>query len=370
MGKIPTWYVKKIITRSPSKMYYTMDQKNKLPDNDESYTPLQYSIRTYSADFTLQVLRDKMHDKEITIPSFQRKNVWTITQASRLIESFMMGLPIPQIYLHLEKNEKLLVIDGKQRLETIYGFFENRFGEKTFKLKDINKNSPYFGKSFSEFSLESQRKLKRLVLRAIITEQISPSNDNTSIYHIFERLNTGGTELKEQEIRNCVYHGKLNDLLNKLNEDKYWRLIYGVDKHNRNKKDVLYILRYMALYHDGDKYKKPMKEFLSTFMSKHRGATDNFLNDEKTRFEKTCEMMIKHLGKQPLYKPRRTLNPSSFDAIFIAFAKNFNSIPDDIEKRFKLLLNDEKFQDYITNATTDSKIIPLRLKLAEEILFG
>ena len=355
-----------------------MDQKNKLSDNnesdDESYTPLEYSIRTYSADFTLQVLRDKMHDGEIVIPPFQRKNVWTITQASRLIESFMMGLPIPQIYLHLEKNEDLLVIDGKQRLETIYGFFENKLGEKTsktpFKLKDINKNSRYFGKSFSEFSQEDQKKLKRLVLRAIITEQISPSNDNTSIYHIFERLNTGGTELKEQEIRNCVYHGKLNDLLNKLNEYEYWRLIYGVEKYNKNKKDVLYILRYMALYHDGDKYKKPMKEFLSTFMSKHGSADDNFLNDEKIRFEKTCKTMINYLGNKPLYKPRRTLNPSSFDAIFIAFAKNLNNVPSDIEKRFRSLLNNEKFQDYITNATTDSKIIPLRLELAEKVLFG
>ena len=110
--------------------------------------------------------------------------------------------------------------------------------KKPFKLKGINKNSPYFDKSFSEFSLEDQRKLKRLVLRAIITEQISPSNDNTSIYHIFERLNTGGTELKEQEIRNCVYHGKLNDLLNKLNEDKYWRLIYGVDQYNHEIKKM------------------------------------------------------------------------------------------------------------------------------------
>ena len=269
-----------------------MDQKTTLSDNDESYTPLQYSIRTYSADFTLQVLCDKINDGEIIIPPFQRKNVWTITQASRLIESFLMGLPIPQIYLHLDKNEKLLVIDGKQRLEAIFNFFEHKNSKKPFKLKGINKNSPYFDKSFSEFSLEDQRKLKRLVLRAIITEQISPSNDNTSIYHIFERLNTGGTELKEQEIRNCVYHGKLNDLLNKLNEDKYWRLIYGVDQYNRNKKDVLYILRYMALYHDGNKYKKPMKEFLSTFMSKHRNDSDNFLHDEKIRFEKTCEMMM------------------------------------------------------------------------------
>ena len=133
--------------------------------------------------------------------------------------------------------------------------------------------------------------MKRLVLRAVVTEQKHPEDDDTSMYHIFERLNTGGTVLKDQEIRNCIYHGKLNDLLNNLNTYPNWRKIVGNPQINKNKKDVQLILRYMALYHHSDQYRKPIKDFLSRFMNKNKDKNidDAFLENEEIRYQKNCD---------------------------------------------------------------------------------
>ena len=128
-------------------------------------------------------------------------------------------------------------MDNKDYL-AISKFFDNRFGDETskrqFKLKAINKQSNYYDKSFNEFTDAEKLKLKRVVLRSIISEQLYPEEDDVSMYYIFERLNTGGTELKDQEVRNCIYHGNFNDLLNKLNEYPNWRIIYGDKNTHKN----------------------------------------------------------------------------------------------------------------------------------------
>ena len=340
-------------------------------DDDDDETPLKFNITSHPTDFPLGVLYDKLKSGEIVIPQFQRTQVWNLPQASRLIESFLMGLPIPPIYFYTDKDQKLLVIDGQQRLLAISNFFDNRFGDETskrqFKLKAINKQSNYYDKSFNEFTDAEKLKLKRVVLRSIISEQLYPEEDDVSMYYIFERLNTGGTELKDQEVRNCIYHGNFNDLLNKLNEYPNWRIIYGDKNTHKNKKDVIYILRYMALYHHSSEYKKPIKDFLSRFMKKHQHAPESFLKDEEERFKKTCDKMIECLGNTPLNRNGSILNPSLFDAVFVAFAKNIDNIDPNIKPKFNQLLENETFQNCIGRGTTDSINVKKRLDLAEKM---
>ena len=343
---------------------------------DDEITPLHYNISNYPADFTLEVLYMKWKNSEIIIPAFQRGFVWNLVQSSRLIESFLMGLPIPSIFLYTGADEKYLVIDGSQRLRTIFFFFDGFFGDisnskssRVFRLEGINPKSQYFRKTFEDFDDSEKRKLKNQILRAVVIQQLVPKDDDTSIYHIFERLNTGGTILKDQEVRNCVYSGKLNDLLIDLNKYPSWRKILGKPNINSRQKDVQLILRYMALFHNSDNYKKPMKDFLSTFMSKNRNADETFLENERKRFIKTCDVLIDRLGKKPLH-PKGALNASFFDSIFVAFAKHCNSIQDDIKHRFEILKNDEIFQVKIGGATTDPEVVQSRLRIAEEKLFG
>lgn len=346
---------------------------------DAEITPLEYDLEFFPADFTIEVLNNKLQAGDIIIPKFQRGFVWKIAQSSRLVESIMMGLPMPPIFLYAQNDGRYLLIDGRQRLESISFFMNGYFNDKNtkrkkiFKLAGFNPDSYLYKKTYREFRDDTKRKFNNYVLRSIIIRQIKPKNDRTSIYHIFERLNSGGTALHEQEIRNCIYEGKLNTLLLELNRHSNWRKILNRPEIDSRQKDVTLILRYMALFHDQDNYKKPMKDFLSKFMEKNQNPSDRFINNEKKRFIKTCKLIIEKLGEQSL-RSKHTLNPALFDAVFVAFAKNVEQCPNDIREKFERLMNtdddDNKFKKLITDATTDSDVVKRRLMLANSTLFG
>ena len=232
-------------------------------------TPLHYELSIYPADFTLDGLYRKWKDEDIILPKFQRRFVWDIKRSSRLIESVMMGLPVPPIFFHLREDNKFEVIDGMQRLKSIFFFMDGIFsstgntgGKHIFSIKGINPESKLCGKTFENFDDIDRRKFRNYVLRATVIKQLNPSKDVTSIYHIFERLNTGGMTLRDQEVRNCVYDGKLNDLLIELNKYESWRKILGKDKEDKRQKDVGYVLRCLSLFHNHKQYKKPIRDFL------------------------------------------------------------------------------------------------------------
>jgi uncharacterized protein with ParB-like and HNH nuclease domain len=341
---------------------------------DSESTPVEFDISTYPADYTLEVLYQKWKSEDIVIPKFQRGFVWKINQASRLIESFMLGLPVPQIFIYTDPEQKSLIIDGQQRLKSIFFFFEGYFGEqdksgrrKIFKLEGIGEKSKWLNKTFNDFTDPDKRKLKDTVLRAIIVKQLNP-DDDTSITHIFERLNTGGTLLKNQEVRNCVYWGKLNDLLLELNAYPAWRKILGKPNYDSRQKDVEFILRFISLYHLSDKYTKPMKDFLSTFMKKNRNPSDEFIEQERTLFHSICDLIIELLVEKPFH-PRGALNASVFDSVFLAFSKHPNACPRDIKDRYKKLMLDKEFDKFTRSSTTDVEIVKKRSEIAEKILF-
>ena len=342
---------------------------------DEESTPIEFEITTFPADFTLEVLHKKWQNKDFLVPPFQRKFVWKKSQSSRLIESFMMGLPVPQVFLYIDPDEKLLIIDGQQRLKSVFYFFEGYWGEPDpknrrviFKLSELNEKSKWFNKTFNDFDDRDERKLKNALLRAILVKQLDPKDD-TSIYHVFERLNTGGTLLKPQEVRNCVYFGGLSKFLSELNENKLWRKILGKPVPDIHLKDVELILRYMSLYHWADRYQKPMKDFLSKFMNKYRNPPETFLVEEKTRFETTCKVIIEAIGERP-FNPRGPLNSSVYECVFLAFARHREKYPPDIKKRYGGLLSNTDFQDLTTSATTDVETVRKRAEMAENELFG
>lgn len=352
-------------------------QEIKSEDEDRESTPEEFEIATYPADYTLEILYQLYKNGEIIIPPFQRQYVWTMNQASRLIESFLLGLPVPQIFLYSEKDTgRFLVVDGQQRIKSIFYYFQGFFGEedqadnlRVFRMQGINENSRWYKKSFKELEPVDQRRLRNAVLRAIIVKQLNPEDD-TSIYHIYERLNSGGTSLNTQEIRNCVYSGKLSSLLYELNLYENWRKIIGNSKPDRRQRDIELILRYIALFHWRDRYKKPMKDFLSSFMKRHRNPDIEFLEQEKLRFKSTCDVVVTRLGEKP-FNPYRGLNTAIFDAVFVAFAcHHLSEIPGDIADRYKRLLKDDCFKECTESGTTDPTSVRKRYERAEKILFG
>ena len=344
-------------------------------DEDYESAPPDYRISTYPADFTLEGLHKKWKDSEIRIPEFQRSFVWKQVQASKLIESFLVGLPVPAVFFYTEqKSQYNFVIDGQQRLKSVFYFLEGFFGEETqgqrrvFRLNGLSPKSRFTGKTFEELADADKRKLKNAVLRSFIIQQLDPEDD-TSNYHIFERLNTGGTLLTNQEIRNCVFAGSFIKLMSdELNRLTAWRNLLGKEEIDTRKKDIELLVRFFAM-RDISAYDKPMKDFLSKFMKKNRDPEQNVLKKSEELFQRTCSAVLEALGVKPFHI-RAGLNAAVFDATMVAFSKHLDSIPKDIATRYKRLIEDKGFDDNTKQATTDVDTVKKRFDKAEEVLFG
>jgi len=336
-------------------------------ERDQEMEVVIYKIANYPADFTLQGLYEKWKNKDIEIPLFQRGFIWKRPQSSKLIESFLLGLPVPSIFLYKDKeSQKLLAIDGQQRLKTIFGFFGNNFpdSKSPFHLNSVNRK--WEGKSFSDLNEPDKRRLNDSVLRAIIVEQLDPS-DNTSIFHIFQRLNTGGTTLNTQEIRNCIYQGKFNNLLKELNENNKWRKIIGLPKSEKRMRDIELILRFLALRDNYKKYKQPMRDFLSEFMNKYKNSSEK-VEEFKKVFMDTVSSIDKYLDSNP-FKVKRGISATVLDSVMVAFALNLEKIPNDIKNRYQHLLKDNEYIKCIYKFTTAEEVVKQRIKLAIRKLF-
>ena len=119
---------------------------------------------------------------------------------------------------------------------------------------------------------------------------------------------------------------------------------------------------------EAENYKKPMKDFLSSFMDRHRDPEGVFLQDEENRFKQTCDMIISKLGERPL-NPKGPLNPSKFDSVFIAFAKNLPECPENIKEKLMQLERNAEFESLTSDATTDTEVVKKRLSFVNEFLF-
>lgn len=351
----------------------------------------RFDLITTSADFTLEVLANKLERKEMVPPKFQRLYVWKQPKASGLIESFLRGLPVPPIYLY-QRGSEVLIIDGLQRLLTIYYYLRGVFppltrradsdmipqktqerrqeGFRPFKLF-LGEHNPYHGKSFDELTAEDQTTLSNSSLKSYLLRQISPSNDS-SIYYVFQRLNTGGVTLSEQEIRSALYYGKFKEHLELANRLPAWRSILGSDKVDLRGRDVELLLRVLAVAFDADGYQsKPFGGFLSAFMAANRDSRK--IGRYFRSFERACEAIVQHHGGKPFHAKGRTLNPSVLDAIFGAYIRNETSVQSKargLRSRLTALNQDDDFLKSISDATTDPNVVRLRLSRAEHILFG
>lgn len=341
-------------------------------DEDEVFVP--YDITSYPSDLTLQVISDMWHAGDITVPDFQRNFVWTIQQSSLLIDSFLMGLPVPQTFFYVdEKSNKSIVIDGLQRILSVVYYLEGFFGSEhhgkrqIFKLTGLDRASPFHGKKFVDLEETHQRKLKTSVLRAINIRQIKPTGEQTSKYHIFERLNTGGTPLKPQEIRNCVFSGPFVSLLRELNEDRNWRKILGKKAYDKHQKDVELILRIFSLSEDWGGYEKPMKEYLNIAMLKNKDAQSKRVVRFAKKFPVACELIVKLFGEKPFHI-RGPLNTSAMDSIFCTILDNLDQLAPNLKESYQKLALNEEYKGATYYGTSDASVLKRRFELANEYL--
>ena len=347
-----------------------MSETRVLDETEGEVIPFRYAITSYGADYPVDSLVQRLDRDVIFVPEFQRKYVWTLKQASRFIESLLLGLPVPGVFLAKEANtNKLLIIDGQQRLRTIQYFYNGIFKGKEFALTDVQ--TRYQGRIYKKLEKEDQIQLSDAVIHATIIKQDEPSDDQSSVYHIFQRLNTGGTQLQPQEIRVCIFHGPFADLLEELNRDKNWRAIYGAP--SKRIKDQELILRFLALIFFVDKYSRPMNEFLNTFMGRNVDLTRINKNRIVDVFEPTTRIINTTLGNKA-FRPERALNAAVFDSVMVGLAKRLQhgelKKPEKFVAAYTQLLSDADYKTAIKSGTSDEATVKLRLDKATILFAG
>lgn len=324
----------------------------------------KFSITSYGADYTVDSLVKRMRAGAFTIPDFQRRFVWTQKHASKFVESLLMGLPVPGIFLYKEaETNKHLVIDGQQRLRSLQAFYDGTFGNKKFRLLGVRE--PWLNKSYSELDPADQLKLDDSVVHATIFQQDHPADVLDSIYFVFERINSGGIRLSPQEIRNCIAAGPFTAMVKSVNNNVAWRRVFGAE--NKRAKDEELIVRFFAMLDDWACYYRPMTKFLNDYSAKMNKASVQKLNELRQVFEQTIELVDKSLGARA-FRPVRSLNAAVFDAVMVAIAIRTTSqpglTPQAVEMAYDRLLTNHDFRKGWERSTADEENVKLRMEVA------
>lgn len=329
-----------------------MDEKwyEDIVDEGSEILVKEYDITSTPNDFNIQTIFSLIDNGVIKMPPFQRNYVWDEKRASKLIESIILGLPIPQVFLYEQGKNSFYVIDGQQRLLSIYFFIKQRFPTKEGRLvlreyftgdtkidNSILSDDRYF-KSF-KLNLPSQsndekNKFDKLkydtlgdykytfeilrTIRSVVIKQNEP-DDDSSIYEIFNRLNTGGQNLSPQEIRMSLYYSNFYKMLSEINTMKEWRKILNQTAIDVHFKDVEILLRGIAMLFEYNEYKSPMGRFLNTFSKKAMkfdNKTVDYLKYLTLSFFHSCE----NLDENIFSTKKGQFSISLFESIFVATA--------------------------------------------------
>lgn len=349
-------------------------------DGLDEASSFRYQITAYGADYPVDALVKRVASKDIIVPTFQpgvqfedirgfqRDFVWTKLQSDRFIESLLLGFPVPGIFLVAQEDGRLLVLDGQQRLKTLHSFYEGILRGKEHALQKVQK--AFNGKTYKSLDAENRRKLDNSIIHATVVRQDEPSDDQSSVYMVFERLNTGGTVLQPQEIRVALYGGSFIDFLDRMNEFEAWREIYG--RKSKRFKDQELILRFFALLYSADKYSRPMKEFLNAYASANREFQLQSETAMKTIFENTITTVRKSLGPRA-FRLKNAINVAVMDSVMVGIASRIQSkgpIKDltGVANKYNGLREDKKYLARVKSGTTDERSVEFRLNASKKAM--
>ncbi|HDM8070177.1 DUF262 domain-containing protein [Vibrio harveyi] len=360
------------------------DTKVENDESSESDLPSRFEVSSYGWDSDVEGLVKRLNRGDIKLPGFQRGFVWSLTEQSRFIESLILGLPVPNIFLAQDRDSKTLnIIDGQQRLKTLQRYLAGEFSISNSKKIHEDLRGCYFNSDVAKSSKSKVlddadvRTLSDSVLHSIVIRP-DPSADsstygneyNNAVIQIFRRLNTSGKPLQPQEVRSCIFYGSLDDLLHELNGTANWRSLFG-PKHSRYK-DVEAILRFMALYEEHSDYKAPMPSFLDKYMEKNRNLPQERLNQLESLFDQTVTLLNNFDAK--LFKTGGTFLLSKFDSVMVGVARALNagvSLDEaTLAEKLKQLLSDEQYIRATDEFINDTENVIGRVELAIKIFSG
>ncbi len=366
----------------------------------------EYDITSAPNDFNVMTLHSFIREGSIRIPGFQRHFVWDLPRASKLIESLILGLPVPQMFLYEQRRNEFLVIDGQQRLMSVYYFIEKRFPRKEKRSdlrrifdeagmipEDVLHNDEYFipfdlrlsealpgrpnrfkGLNYSTLG-DHKRQFDLRPIRNIVVKQNSPNDDDSAMYEVFNRLNSGGVNLRPQEIRTSMYHSEFYNMLYRVNADTRWRQLLQSPRPDLHMKDIEILLRGLAMLVDGDNYAPSMVKFLNQFSKKSESNN----SDQNAYLERLVSSFLDSCRALPpgafLNKNNRRFNIALYEATFAGVMRPAFERRGELEEaagispdRIRCLESDPEFVSAAQFATTGTANVRKRLERARVLL--
>jgi Protein of unknown function DUF262. len=334
------------------------------------------SVAFDSYDITLKQLYDMVLEGMVDIaPEYQRHFVWDSKRQSTLIESLLLGIPIPSLFMASNKDASWEVIDGLQRLTTILNFVgKNSELEKIsikhekLKLSGLDKLDSMNGLYYDDLPKSMQFMLQTRPLRITVLNDRSDFNVR---YDLFERLNTGGVTLHEQEIRNCVYIGPFNDFLKELSENTDFRAVVKMTANaERSGSYEELVLRFFAYHENAEQFVHSVKGFLNDYMEqKTKQFKDKESKTLKKMFRKTFKTLNENLPDGIVRGARKNITPMVlFEAISVGSAKAIASDKECDFTKLEALLNDIEIKKATTGATNSKKMVLKRINIVKDTL--
>ena len=358
----------------------------------EKYARSQLRVVRETKDYTLDYLQYALKEKSYIIdvaPEYQRRQRWTQTKRSLLIESFLMNIPVPPVFLFEKEYNAYEVIDGRQRLDTLREFFANNFA-----LNGLRYWKEFNHKRFNQLPAVIQRGLQRRSLSAIVllAETRRPADDEFDVRRVlFDRLNTGGEKLNPQELRNALYPGPFNHLLITLARHDLFTSVWGIPPKtpdedavipDRLSRNVLYksmadcelVLRFYAIRDAllGD-IKGSLRSLLDKTMRKRQGDGDPEIESLRQEFLRCLSLCVETFGPRTFRLPSTDrLSRPLYDALMVAASLNPEGNPvsrrEEVVRALQVALTDSANYEVLVGRGNTIEAVRQRVELAATVL--
>ena len=345
------------------------------------YDPTQADIDIRESPHSIYELMRKYKDGRLIVnPEFQRSNlVWNTAQKSKFIESIILNFPLPPFYVSETREGKYIIVDGLQRTTALYEFMEDENKEK-FRLEGLEALQHLNGKNFSDLKKMSGAYQTKIEDKKITLYVLRPSVPMEVVYDLFNRVNTGGTQLKRQEVRNCIFIGNATKLLKELAESEDFKKAIDNGISPNRMKDREVVLRYIAfkLFDYKTDYKDDMSEFLEKAMRKINKMPEADIENLKTDFKRVMKISYEFFSTRNFRIPfadkltRGRINIAVIESVGYFFSQQsddfLNQKKQAIINNFDLLLKNPDYLYAVQNGTGYTKRVITRFNLAQEIL--
>ncbi|MBF6543680.1 DUF262 domain-containing protein [Nocardia brasiliensis] len=350
----------------------TLDEFEDINSAESEAGPVTYT----GTDFDVEGLVRRLDRGDIAIPTFghgdssleaagfQRGFVWRRPQMDRFIESLLMGYPIPGIMLVQQVDRRYLVLDGQQRLRTLQCFYQGIHAGKEFTLDNVA--DQFKGLSYRTLSPEQRRQLNNTFIQATIVKTDGTNESLESVYQVFERLNSGGTQLTPHEIRIALYPGALVDFLEELNKLPAWRSLYGAKSLRLRDQEL--ILRIVALYYSAATYFRPQKKFLNEFLGEHRNLQGLDREHISDLFTECSGLLLEGPGRSALRFQSSQVNAALAEALYVGLMRRLDSgtppLPDEVTAAVQSFTKNRDTAVTIAGSTATEEYVRKRLEMA------